>query len=324
MTLFIIKKFYDYDGSKQVSNGLKSSARFVVDMLLSEGFRAAIAEADDMNCIDRIVTQYRPKKVVIEALWVTPAKFAELKKLHPSIEWTVRIHSEIPFLANEGIAIEWIVEYFAQDVAIAFNSGETAQDFQLLGVPVYLPNYYPQRKPRPIKFVTNTLNVGCFGAIRPMKNQLIQAFAAISFAEQQGCRLVFHMNGSRVEQQGSNALRQIAALFKATHHGLVIHPWLDHDDFLELVGSMDICLQASLTESFNIVSADAVSMGVPLVGSDAISWLPKRSKAKADSMQSIVAAMGRADQSMVHMNQDALERFLEDSKDVWTVWMETK
>jgi hypothetical protein len=37
---------------------------------------------------------------------------------------------------------------------------------------------------------------------------------------------------------------------------------------------MDIGLQLSFTESFNIVSADFVNHGVPIVVSDAIKWLP--------------------------------------------------
>lgn len=321
LTLFIIKKFYDYDGAYQVSNGLRRSAQFVVDMLLREGRRAKLVEAIDANCIDRLVTEESPERVVIEALWVTPAKFAELQRLHPLIEWCVRIHSEIPFLANEGIAVEWIAAYFKQRLTVAFNSEETAKDFELLGPSVYLPNYYPLRKPRASAPPASArLRVGCFGAIRPMKNQLIQAFAAIQYAQDNGATLEFHMNGSRVEQSGGNNLRQIKALFEATGHALIIHPWLDHEEFLELVASMDICLQVSLTESFNIVSADAVSMGVPLVGSQAIDWLPKRSKAHVDSISSICAVMARADKAMVEMNHAALEDFLEDSSRLWTEW----
>jgi len=321
LSLFIIKRFYDYGGAYQVSNGLKRSAQFVVDMLLSEGHRSKLEEAIDANCIDRLVSENKPRKVVIEALWVTPAKFAELQKLHPKVEWTVRVHSEIPFLANEGIAVEWIVAYFAQGIKVAFNSAETAKDFYILGPGMYLPNFYPLRKPRPAQDPWMYLHVGCFGAVRPMKNQLIQAFAAITFAKQRNQLLVFHMNGSRIEQSGENNLRQIKALFDATGQELVIHPWLDHEEFLELVSEMNICLQVSLTESFNIVSADAVSMGIPLIGSSAIDWLPKRSKARADSVSSICAAMGRADHAMVQMNHAALDTFLETSLEAWNDWI---
>ena len=321
LTLFILKKFYSYQGHCPISNGLKKSALFVVEMLLHQGIRAKLVEAIDGNSIDRIVTEEKPASVVLEAIWVTPKKLAELQRLHPQIQWTVRVHSELPFLANEGMAIEWIRGYLALGVQVGFNSARTVDDFSILGDAVYLPNYYPLRKPRPGKPWGGTFDVGCFGAIRPLKNQLIQAFAAIRFAEEKGVALTFHMNGTRLEQSGANNLKNIEALFRGTKHSLVLHPWMDHEEFLELVAQMDICLQVSLSESFNIVSADAASMGVPLVGSDAIIWLPRRAKAEVDSSHSIVQAMRRANEVTVHMNHAALEDYLETAVAAWMEWV---
>ena len=252
---------------------------------------------------------------------MTPTKMAELQKLWPKVKWTVRVHSEIPFLSNEGNAIAWIAAYWSQGVEVAFNSDETALDFGILECVSFLPNFYPLRKPRPSRPSSDCLNVGCFGAIRPLKNQLIQAFAAIQYAKEIGRRLVFHMNGSRIEQNGSNNLKNISALLEATGQTLELHPWLTHDEFLELISEMDLCLQVSLSESFNITSADAVSMGVPLVGSDAIEWLPKRSRSKVNSAWSIVQAMKLADSTAVIMNHAALEKYVEDSVKIWNKWI---
>jgi hypothetical protein len=163
--------------------------------------------------------------------------------------------------------------------------------------------------------------VGCFGAIRPLKNQLIQAFAAIRFAQRKKKKLVFHMNGSRIEQNGSSNLKNIQALFAATGETLELHPWMEHEEFLELVASMDICLQVSLSESFNITSADAVSMGVPLVGSEAISWLPERSQADVNSAESICEAMGREGAITVTMNHYALKSYLAHTVKAWNRWV---
>jgi hypothetical protein len=84
---------------------------------------------------------------------------------------------------------------------------------------------------------------------------------------------------------------------------------------------MDVCLQVSLTESFNITSADAVSMGVPLVGSPAIRWLPSRSQASVDSASAIAAAMGLADSTMVVMNHAALTSYLATATGIWVDWV---
>ena len=313
MILFIIKKSYDYDGIQALSNGLRSSALFVVDMLLSEGCHAKLVEVIDANGIDAIVTRLRPERVVLEALWVTPDKLAELRRLHPAIKWAIRVHSELPFLAQEGCAMEWLLSY--KGVDLAFNSEQTADDLQGLIPTIWLPNYYPLSKPRAEKPVHRAaLQIGCFGAIRPLKNQLIQAVAALQWARKLHRTLQFHMNGERVEQHGSNNLKNIKALLGDQ---LVLHPWLPHAEFLELVAEMDVCMQVSLSESFNITSADAINMGVPLVGSKAIPWLTRRAQADAGSVESIVEALERANRITVFMNHHALEDYLTLAKKVW-------
>ena len=323
LTLFIIKRFHTYNeqSCNIVSNGLRTSAQAVVDMLLAEGYRAKVVEAIDGNCIDRLVNENQPSRVVIEAIWVTPAKMAELQKLWPKVRWTVRVHSEIPFLANEGMAIDWLYQYAGQGIEIAFNSPQTVHDLNVLFRAVYLPNYYPLRKPRPARPDDGVIDVGCFGAIRPFKNQLMQAFAAVRYARIRGKKLRFHMNGSRQEQGGNNNLKNIIALSKAANFELVLHDWLEHEDFLEVIGAMDVVLQVSMSETFCITAADAVSMGVPMVGSSAIPWLPKFSQADPSSAQSIVDVMGRENRVVVWMNREALQHYLHETVETWNKWL---
>jgi hypothetical protein len=323
LTLFIVKRFHTYDQTAchPVSNGLTTSAQIIVDMLLAEGQRAKLVEAIDGNCIDRLVNENRPARVVIEAIWVTPAKFAELKKLWPKVRWTVRVHSEIPFLASEGMAIDWLYQYAGQGIEIAFNSAQAAHDANVIFTSAYLPNYYPLRKPRPCRPDDPVVDVGCFGAIRPLKNQLMQAFAAVRYARIRGKKLRFHMNSTRQEQGGNNNLKNIIALSKAARFELVLHNWLEHEEFLELIGAMDIVLQVSLTETFCLTAADAVSMGVPLVGSSAIPWLPRFSQADPDSAQSIVDAMNRENRIVVWINRESLENYLKHVVKEWNEWL---
>ena len=322
--LFIHKAKHSYDGpsGSAPSSGVRSSVSFVVDMLQSQGINAVLAEAVDGDSIDALVTKYRPRRVVLEALWVTPEKLAELLKLHPGVhQWTVRAHSEIPFLAQEGCAVDWLTRIGHLGVEVAFNSAQTVEDWRVLGRSVWLPNYYPLRSPRMTEPSGDDFHIGCFGAIRPLKNQLIQALAAIKFARYMNRHLVFHMNGSRIEQFGESNLKNIRS---AIYHGgakLEMHPWLPHTEFLELVAQMDICLAVSLSESYCIVAADAVSMGVPLVGSSAISWLPRRSRARVDSVEDIFQAMDRTGDTTVHLNHEALENYLETAVETWMHWV---
>ena len=113
--------------------------------------------------------------------------------------------------------------------------------------------------------------------IRPLKNHLIQAVAAVSFAKLVGKRLRFHINGSRLEGGvvSNQILRNLKLLFnKLPNAELIEHPWYPHDVFLEVLKTMDMGMQVSLSETFNIVSADMVHVGLPVVTSKESLWAP--------------------------------------------------
>jgi len=227
-------------GDHPKSSGLAVSVSMVVEMLVKNGIDARVEEAIDNNCIDRLVTLHRPRFVIIEALWVVPEKFDILRKLHPHVQWIVRLHSELPFISNEGMALEWIRKLAPMypAVIIAANSPRMQQDLvDLLHVPVdYLPNYYvTEHEYAKIHRLHGVLNVGCFGAIRPLKNQLIQAVAAIHYANVHKLALRFHINSSRVEGNGKPILKNLRALFdKHCNQKLVEHVWLDTKEFKSL------------------------------------------------------------------------------------------
>jgi hypothetical protein len=125
--LFILKRKNDYSTpstlSPGLSTGLYNSASFVNDVLIDLGVESKMVVVIDGNGIDREVHLYKPTHVIIEALWVTPTKFSELIRLHPKVTWIVRLHSELPFLANEGMALDWLGEYSVfRNIVIAVNS----------------------------------------------------------------------------------------------------------------------------------------------------------------------------------------------------------
>lgn len=301
--LFILKRKKLYDtpnDGRTIHSGLLNSASFVNDMLNKIGIESHLVQVIDNNCIDREVTKYRPTHVIIEAIWVVPEKFEVLHKLHPDVEWVVRLHSEIPFISNEGHALEWIFKY--DDIAkkcnikIAPNTVKMYGDLEKVGVMnlVYLPNYYPVIHKQRRQKIKDHIDIGCFGAIRPMKNQLIQAVAAIDFGNQIGKTIYFHINAERIER-GDTALKNIRALFdNQPRHKLVEHKWYTHDEFKELISRMDLGLQVSFNETFNIVAADMVSENVPLIGSNEIAWLNSLYKASTTSSEDITKKLKRA------------------------------
>ena len=160
--LFILKRRQDFDAKVHthvgLSTGLYNSAKFMNDMLLDHDIESYLEVVEDYNRIDKYVTQYRPTHVIIEAIWVVPQKFAVLQKLHPNVKWVIRVHSETPFLAGEGMAFDWLGDYSSfKNITLAINAPRMLEDIKIYlqhcngwtnqqtdEKIIYLPNYYPQ------------------------------------------------------------------------------------------------------------------------------------------------------------------------------------
>jgi len=341
--LFILKRREDFSTNlhgahRSLSTGLYNSAKLVDQMLVDAGISSHLEVVIDNNCIDRIVTHYRPTDVIIEALWCVPSKFHILSKLHPSVTWIVRLHSDMPFLANEGIAMDWIADYARYSkVKIGINSHRlmrevavylrTALDLtkeEVADKLLYMPNFYEQDyKTKQFQIKDNTVNISCFGAIRPMKNQLLQAVAALDFAETNNLKLNFHINGNRLEMKGEPVLHNLRAMFENlsdSGHQLVCHDWAPREEFLKICASMDIGLQVSFSETFNIVGADLISQGVPLVGSSEIPWSHFQWCANPVDSANIVHVLNKTLKNPHHnveSQQIRLKNYTDQTKETW-------
>lgn len=308
------------------SSGLYNSVRFVVQILQHVGVNAHLAQVVDNNCIDKEVTKHKPDIVVIEALWVVPEKFEILHKLHKHVQWLIRLHSEIPFLSFEGMSIDWLFKYAKSNnnISISANSERMVRELQpLLKTKIfYTPNMYPtcgenfnkeHRDPRYI-------DIGCFGAIRPLKNQLIQAISAIEFADKHDKILRFHINATRIEGKADPILRNIRFLFEHTAHQLVEHKWMNHEDFINVIRhEIDMGMQVSFSETYNIVSADLVDNNIPIVTSKEVQFVlpifhadPTNSKDIIDKLDhawltSKIDSQYLNKELLKHMNKVALE-----------------
>lgn len=321
-----------------LSSGLLNSARFVRDMLEKfPGFETKLVQVHDNNDIDREVTLFKPTHVIIEAYWVVPEKFRILNKLHPNVKWIIRNHSNVPFLANEGIAFAWTIDYLQiPNVYVSSNHKLCHRDFEAMAVAtgerdlqdrlVYLPNYYPIDDIHPKTRIcsSGTLDISCFGAIRPLKNQMIQAMAAVEYARLQGKRLRFHINSNRVEGRGDPILKNLREMFKRLPDAdLIEHTWLAHDEFLHLVSSMDMSLQVSYNETFNIVAADSVACNVPIVTSPEVFWVHPMFHADPNDMMSIVNTMMRITKFkkfkkfLMMLNRYRLKMYNQNSERAW-------
>jgi len=334
------------EGSAPLSSGLSVSVDQVVTALSKAGIEATVVHVADNNQIHREVVAYKATHVVVEGFWVVPPKFDELKAQRDcqGVKWIVRCHSNTEFLAHEGMIFGWALEYLKKGVTVAFNSPKAAKTMQslaaeneaMVGNVVYLPNYYNfDYSPSPLKDffshfsgrsvalkVAGDLNIGCFGAIRPLKNHMNQAIAATLMAKRLGLKLKFHVNSSRVENQADPLLRALKALFvQQPQNELIEVPWMDHDQFLVYTQGMDMVTQVSMSETFNIVCADAVASGVPIIGAN-IPWLGEKYQARPDEVQNIQAVMYRTwlrsgNQVVQQEQRRGLANYVKASLDEW-------
>jgi hypothetical protein len=324
--LFVCRRRESYWGGNDQSSGLRNSVQFIVDLLITLGVEAQLVDVIDSNSIDREVALYQPSHVILEAFWCPPAKIAELKPLHPNVAWIVRDHSQTAFLSNEGIAYDWIAGYLGLGVEIMCNSERAIPDMQAVAtflsvsdrLVTYGPNYYPR-----LPFVEpnepgNGVDIGCFGAVRPLKNQMIQAIAAVAFSRWLHQPLRFHMNTARIEGGGNAILKNLRNFLGAR---LIEHDWLSHDQFMSLLQTMDMAMQVSFSETFNIVAADAVSVSVPVVVSPEIDWIGGYAQADPTNFTAILETMknqwARNSTVLAHQQRHDLFRASEAAERVW-------
>ena len=341
--LFILKKREDVidkekNIKKVIQTGLFNSSNYLNDILNNMGIESHLEIAIDNNCIDRLVTKHRPTHVVIEALWVVPPKFIILCKLHPTVKWIVRLHSETPFIACEGIAMQWITKYLLfQNVYLGVNSGRMLREMkEIFKIKfenakiidekiIYLPNYYPidNIEMKSYNKEKDTINISCFGAIRPLKNQLMQAVAAIEFANKINKKLRFHINATRVEGNGLPVYHNLKYLFEeldVNKYELVEHPWYDKEEFHTICTDMDIGLQVSFSETFNIVCCDLLKQGIPIITSTDIVWSDSKYQANPTDSLDIVNKMLLTYEDLeenVKSNVKSLNEYLDKTKEAW-------
>jgi hypothetical protein len=292
--LFVLKE-KQYSMSL-VSYGLMNSAIPVAEHLHSGGCHTKIVQVIDANAIDHEVFLFKPDVVVIEAVWVEAEKLHELMDIrrYHHIQWVVRVHSNIGFLASEPHSIKVLRDYIAlnnRKLVLSFNNRDfrdsisDAWDYNF----TYLPNIVKILDPDSGDTEEkHHIHIGCFGALRLIKNQCFQALCAMQAANKLDKKLYFHVTphfwGDSTCDPILEALR---CLFQDSKHELHVHNWMPLHGFLSLVRQMDLGLQLSYTESFNIITADFVNCNKLVIVSDAIDWMPPSLRVSTTDFQEV-------------------------------------
>ena len=98
------------------------------------------------------------------------------------------------------------------------------------------------------------------------------------------------------------------------------HLSITYEQFIELCSTMDIGIQVSFNETFNIVGADIVSQGVPLVVSPEIPWASRFFSSRQTNTDDIVSALKYSymlPSVNVFLNQTYLKWYTDDTINIW-------
>lgn len=289
--------------------GLGISATGTIKVLRANGINAEIWQVGDLAQFEAKFKKSEKDAnkithVIFAALWV-PTKFLnDLCVENPEIDFAINCHSNIGFLSADPGGMKLLreaakLEMGVHNFRVCANSEKMVSWFiSSYGHPcAFLPNLYyldgVEKHHRTPWSAGQILRIGCFGAIRPYKNLATSVGAAIEIGRELKVKTEIYISSGRVESGPSTVLNTVKAMVQGLPT-TTLHEsgWLGWPDFRILIGSMNLLMQASFTESFNLVTADGIAEGVPSVVSEAISWVPEYWKANSDDT-SEVAHVGR-------------------------------
>lgn len=271
-----------------LENNAISSANYI-NREMSRFAEVVVAYCNDSDDIGHHISIHSPDVVVLEAIWAEPAKIEALKQEYPGIRWIVRIHSDTTTLCSEWHTFDYLREYTKIDgVELAAINEKQQRNFSNMGYKsILLPNIYDvETKERPSWLSgwarrkkiqrKGVLNVGCFGSTTLMKNTLNQAIAAVVLADYMGVRLRFHINtkGDLASQEEKSVIESIKRVLCANNAVLHQYCWARKNEFFQKLRQCDVVSQVSMSETFNLITADATVCGVPVIGSKEVYWLP--------------------------------------------------
>lgn len=280
--------------------------------------------------------------VVISAPWLSVYDLKSLLYGFSHIQFVVLSHSNVGFLQADPHGMRLLREYHKLAESFPnFHVGGNSKKFTQWmhrvygGEVILLPNLYPTDCA-----VTKCewshkgpLKIGAFGATRAEKNFMTAAAAAVAIQAELGIPVELHMSEGGEGERGTTS----AAIDQMCEGKLKVirHPWAYWEKFISTVSSMDLLIQVSYTESFNMVTADGISAGVPSVVSPAIYWAPPSWRADPDNALDVAEVGIRLlthredrEEGLEYLrahNEDSLkfwEKFLlnEEGKPWWKLW----
>ena len=309
------------------------NARHTLRVLRRHG---VVCDAEAVRTADEVVpvvSRYPTvTHVVIEAPWVPTSSLAAIVMRLPAVHWIVRTHSQLAFLQADRRAFENVrqglkLQEEAPNFSMAANARQLCEFIEVgyRSRCLYLPNLYDHERVDVRRYhqVSRRVRAASYGALRPGKNHLTAAGAALLAARELGKDLEFHFNTNRDYIAIGSSIHELLDELPGVR--VVEDPWSDWPSFRHKIAGMDVVFALSHTESFCLTAADAVAEGVPVVASAQIEWIPRGYRVENADSAADAARVARAvvaDPSAARVQHLALEQFVVEGVRTWLEYLD--
>ena len=274
---------------------------------------------------------HRLTHVIISAPWVSLHDIKALIHNFHDIQFVILSHSNVGFLQADPCGVELFRKYAElakthKNLKVGGNCHMFSKWFEVTykSECVCLPNLYPVKKIKnKIWNGTYPIKIGAFGAIRPEKNFMTAAAGAMAIHSILDIPIELHMStgGGGCHSTTLPAICEMTENTKGVK--LIRHEWETWDKFIELISQMDLLIQVSYTESFNMVTADGISVGVPTVISPVIYWGPEEWMANPDDALDVAnVGISLLNDTREYVGYDALHAHNTKSINKWLEYFE--
>lgn len=311
--------------------GLNVAGFTTAKVLQQAGFDVAVYpvrhNVDIVHALDAYneTHEERLTHVVISAPWLSVFDLEALLQNFSDIQFVILSHSNVGFLQADPRGVRLLRAYAKlsekyPNIKVGGNNKRFTDWFQQTynHPAVLLPNLYPIDNAPTKKWQgTSPIKIGMFGAARPYKNFMTAAAASVLIHNLLDMPVELHMScGGESDAYGiGHAIAEMCEGLPGVK--LVQHNWSYWDQFVKLVAQMDLLMQVSYTESFNMVTADGILSGVPSVVSPAIAWAPDSWKAEPDSVVEVANVGMRLLNSTAREGVLALQHHNRESLVLW-------
>ena len=282
------------------------------DLLAGQGVTHSLCVLSD-NSLEKwveAVDKAKPRVVLIRALLCDELVVEILASRYPKINFVSTCHSALAFASTTPIIvtraaklIELSVRY--PNIYYAHANDVEAKAFYRIYGPgckvIWLPNVVKssplKKRPYDIKQRSGQTDIFLCCVWRSLKNMLGQIYAVAYAAKIKQIRFSLSVPNVGADDKIPELIK---ACRKLPGFNMVMVSWRDNQDYIEWMAyNADIVMQASLTESFNYVAWEAMDLGIPVVGSPAITYCPIQANPDsivemADRIVSVIVDYGEA------------------------------